>query len=317
VAELHTDPDSLGVNDDDAQTGPGAGITPKSAVARPGSPAPVRIRRRRRGNPVTRWVLRIVAVTYVLVLVGLPVGAVTQQTFKNGWSAATATLHDPDFVSAAKLGLLVAVISVAINTVFGVLMAILLVRYEFRGKRLLDSVIDLPVSISPVVVGIALILVYGQSGWWGNWLNGHGIQIIFAKPAIIIATVVVALPLVVREIIPTLAEAGTEQDQAAQSLGANAFQRFRRITLPTIKWALAYGVVLALARSLGEYGAVRVVSGSVPGVSETPTLYVNDQYQQFGTTAAQNAFTAAFALMLVSVVFIVLIALLRPKEHSE
>ena len=319
MADIRTDSDKLDATfSDDEQTAPGAGVTPKSAVARPGSPAPARVRsrRRRRGNPVTRWVLRIIAVAYVLILVGLPVGTVTQQTFKAGFAAVRTSLQDPNFVAAAKLGLLVAVISVVINTVFGVVMAILLVRYEFPGKRLLDSVIDLPVSISPVVVGISLILVFGQTGWFGPWLNSHGLQIIFAKPGIIIATVVVALPLVVREVIPTLTEAGTDQDQAAQSLGANAFQRFVRITLPTIKWALAYGVVLALARSLGEYGAVRIVSGSVPGISETPTLYVNDQYQQFGADAAQNAFTAAFALMLVSVVFIILIAFLRPKEHS-
>jgi sulfate transport system permease protein len=206
---------------------------------------------------------------------------------------------------------------VLINTVFGVGAAVLLVRYRFPGRRLLSAVIDLPISISPIVVGIALVLVYGQGGWFGGWLENHGIQIIFATPAIVIATVIVALPLVVREVIPVLEEAGTEQDQAAQSLGANAAQRFVRITLPTIKWALAYGVVLSLARSLGEFGAVRVVSGSVPGVSQTPTLFVNDSYQQFGPKAEQAAFTAAFALMLVSVLFIVIIALVRPKEHSE
>jgi sulfate transport system permease protein len=320
VAETPFETDDAGLTTDDDQSGPGSGVAPKSVLARPGSPRPTARqarRRRRRGNPITRWVLRIIAVGYVLVLVGLPVGTVTQQTFKAGFSAFWTSLHDPDLIAAAKLGLLVAVISVVINTVFGVLMAILLVRYEFPGKRLLDSVIDLPVSISPVVVGISLILVFGQTGWFGPWLIAHHITVIYAKLGIIIATTVVALPLVVREVIPTLAEAGTDQDQAAQSLGANVFQRFRRITLPTIKWALAYGVVLALARSLGEYGAVRIVSGSVPKVSETLTLYVNDQYQGFGPIAVGNAFAAAFVLMLVSVVFIILIALLRPKEHSE
>lgn len=275
---------------------------------------PRALRRGRRGNPWVRWVLRIIAVGYVLGLVALPVLTVARRTFENGLQPVLDSLQNPDLVSAAKLGLFVAVISVVINTVFGVGIAILLVRFRFPGRRLLNAVIDLPVSISPIVVGIALILVYGSNGWFGGWLEGNGIQIIFATPAIVLATVIVALPLVVREVIPTLVEAGTEQDQAAQSLGANSAQRFWRITLPTIKWALAYGVVLSLARSLGEFGAVRVVSGSVPGVSQTPTLFVNDEYQEFGPVAEQAAFTAAFALMVVAVLFIVVIALLRPKD---
>ena len=274
-------------------------------------------RRRRRGSPVVRWALRLIAVGYVLGLVALPVITVTKHTFSNGLDPVWQSLQNPDLISAARLGLIVAVISVLINTVFGIGAAMLLVRYRFPGRRLLNAIIDLPVSISPVVVGIALILVYGQNGWFGGWLEGHGVQIIFATPAIVMATVIVALPLVVREVIPVLEEAGTEQDQAAQSLGANAGQRFLRITLPTIKWALGYGVVLSLARSLGEFGAVRVVSGSVPGVSQTPTLFVNDSYQEFGPAAEQDAFTAAFALMLISVLFIVVIALLRPKDAKE
>jgi len=278
---------------------------------------PRAVKRRRRGSPVVRWTLRIIAVGYVLGLVALPVVTVTQRTFGNGLQAVLDSLQNPDLISAAKLGLFVAVTSVVINTVFGVGIAVLLVRYRFPGRRLLNAVIDLPVSISPIVVGVALILVYGQNGWFGGWLESNGIQIIFATPAIVMATVIVALPLVVREVIPTLEEAGTEQDQAAQSLGANSVQRFFRITLPTIKWALAYGVVLSLARSLGEFGAVRVVSGSVPGVSQTPTLFVNDQYQEFGPVAEQSAFTAAFALMLIAVLFIVVIALLRPKEKTQ
>jgi sulfate transport system permease protein len=273
-------------------------------------------RRRRRGNPVIRWILRLIAVLYVLGLVALPVGTVVQQTFAQGFHAFWVSLQNPDLQSAARLGLIVAVISVAINTVFGVGVAMLLVRYRFPGRRLLNAIIDLPVSISPIVVGIALIFVYGENGWFGPTLGKLGIQIIFATPALVLATVIVSLPLVVREVIPVLEEAGTEQDQAAQSLGANARQRFLRITLPTIKWALAYGVVLSLARSLGEFGAVRVVSGSVPGKSETLTLFVNDNYQEFGPAAVQAAFTAAFLLMLVSVLFIIVIALVRPKEKS-
>jgi sulfate transport system permease protein len=292
-------------------------LTSTAPPETPPGKAPRAVRRRRRGSPVVRWILRIIAVGYVLGLVALPVITVTERTFENGLQSVLDSLQNPDLISAAKLGLFVAVISVLINTVFGVGIAVLLVRYRFPGRRLLNAIIDLPVSISPIVVGIALILVYGQNGWFGGWLESNGIQIIFATPAIVMATVIVALPLVVREVIPTLEEAGTEQDQAAQSLGANAVQRFWRITLPTIKWALAYGVVLSLARSLGEFGAVRVVSGSVPGVSQTPTLFVNDEYQEFGPVAEQAAFTAAFALMLLAVLFIVVIALLRPKDAEK
>jgi sulfate transport system permease protein len=262
-------------------------------------------------------VLRTIAVGYVLALVALPVGTVVEHTFQNGLQPVLDSLRNPDLQSAARLGVFVAIVSVLINTVFGIGMAVLIVRYRFPGRRLLNALIDLPVSISPIVVGIALIFVYGANGWFGPALGRAGIQIIFATPALVLATVIVALPLVVREIIPVLEEAGTEQDQAAQSLGANARQRFWRITLPTIRWALAYGVVLSLARSLGEFGAVRVVSGSVAGESQTLTLFVNDSYQEFGKQAEQDAFTAAFLLMCVSVVFIVVIALLRPKEQKK
>jgi sulfate/thiosulfate transport system permease protein len=274
-------------------------------------------RRRRKGSPGIRWTLRLIAVGYVLGLVAVPVLSVTKHTFSHGLQPVLDSLQNPDLIAAAKLSLIVAVIAVAINTVFGVGMAIVLVRYRFPGRRLLNTLIDLPLAISPIVVGIALILVYGSEGWFGGWLEAHGVQIIFATPGIVIATTIVSLPLVVREVIPVLEEAGTDQDQAAQSLGANGGQRFLRITLPTIKWALAYGVVLSLARSLGEFGAVRVVSGSVAGKSETLTLFVNDSYQEFGPKAEQAAFTAAFTLMLVAVLFIVIIALLRPKENSE
>jgi sulfate transport system permease protein len=264
-----------------------------------------------------RWVLRLLAVGYVVGLVALPVAMVTRRTFAHGLGPVLEALTDPDLVAAAKLGVIVTVVSVAVNTLFGVGISILLVRYRFPGRRLLNALIDLPLSVSPVVVGIALILVYGRSGWLGRGLEAQGLRIIFATPGIVLATVIVALPLVVREVVPVLEEAGTEQDQAAQSLGASAWQRFVRITMPTIRWALAYGVVLSLARSLGEFGAVRVVSGSVAGESQTPTLFVNDSYQEFGPAAEQAAFTAAFLLMVAAVLFIVLIAWLRPQESGR
>ena len=264
-----------------------------------------------------RVVLRFVAVGYVAALVALPVAMVAHRTFAAGLGPVLEALTDSDLVAAVKLGLVVTAASVAANTVFGVGISLLLVRYRFPGRRLLDALIDLPLSVSPVVVGIALILVYGRDGWLGRGLEASGLQIIFATPGLVLATVIVALPLVVREVVPVLEEAGTEEEQAAQSLGANSWQRFVRITLPTMRWALAYGVVLSLARSLGEFGAVRVVSGSVAGESQTPTLFVNDSYSEFGPVAEQAAFTAAFLLMVAAVGFIVLIAWLRPRQSGK
>ncbi len=287
---------------------PGEAEPPKKIVRRLHSP--------RRQSPATRWLLRIVAVGYVMLLVALPVVTVVQHTFSSGIQPVVDALTSPDFIAAIKLTAKVAGIAVLVNTVFGVGMAILLVRYRFWGRRLINAVIDIPISISPVVGGIALTLVSGHSGGFGPALERAGFQIIFATPGMVLATVIVALPLVVREVIPVLEEAGTEQDQAAQSLGASAMQRFWRITLPTIRWALAYGVVLSLARSLGEFGAVRVVSGSVSGQSQTVTLFVNDRYNEFGPTAQLESFAAAFVLMVIAVFCIVVIAVLRPKENQ-
>jgi sulfate transport system permease protein len=289
---------------------PDPAVTPAPGVVAGPSGRP------RPGPEVLRPTVRLIAVGYVLVLVALPVTTVAWRTFASGVGPVLEVLGRPDFLAAARLGVLVAVLSVLINSVFGVGIALLLARHRFPGRRLLNAVVDLPMAVSPVVVGVALILVYGRTGWLGRTLESHGVTIIFATPGIVLATVIVALPLVVREVLPVLEEAGTDADQAAQSLGADAWQRFVRITLPTIRWALAYGVVLSLARSLGEFGAVRVVSGSVAGQSQTPTLFVNDSYAEFGPAAEQAAFTTAFALMLVSVLFIVLIAWLRPKEKD-
>jgi sulfate transport system permease protein len=284
---------------------------PPDGPARPAGPAR---RPKREGSAAVRRLLRTIAVVYVLGLVALPVLTVLRSTFADGIGPVLEVLTSEDFIAAFKLTVIVAGLATLINTVFGVGISIIIARYRFPGRGLLNAFIDLPVSISPIVVGIALILVYGTNGWFGGDLEEAGFQIIFSLPGMVIATVIVALPLVVREVVPTLVEEGTEQDQAAQSLGAGALARFRRITLPTIKWALAYGVVLSLARSLGEFGAVRVVSGSVVGESQTLTLFVNDNYQEFGPDAERAAFSAAFVLMMIAVLFIVLIAVLRPKE---
>ncbi len=204
--------------------------------------------------------------------------------------------------------------AVAINLVFGVWMSILLVRYDFWGKRALSALIDLPLSVSPVVVGLALVLAYNpRTGLFGTRLDAAGIQVIFSTPGMIMATAFVALPLVIREVVPVLSEIGDEQEQASRSLGANAVQTFRRITLPSIKWAVVYGVVLTLARSLGEFGAVKVVSGNIVQQTQTATLVVESKYQGFDQ---DSAYATAFILATASVICIVVVSLLRPKEES-
>jgi sulfate transport system permease protein len=207
---------------------------------------------------------------------------------------------------------MVAIWAVIINLVFGVTISILLVRHEFPGKRALSALIDLPMSVSPVVVGLALLLVYnGRDGWFGPGAEAAGLQIIFDSPGMIMATCFVALPLVIREVVPTLREVGDDQEQAARSLGANFPQTFWRITLPSIKWAVVYGVVLSLARSLGEFGAVKIVSGNIVNRTQTATLMVEAKYQNFQQEAA---YATSFLLIAVSIACLVVVAFLRPKQ---
>lgn len=267
-----------------------------------------------RRSPVT-WVLRLVVIAYLALLVAWPVSLVATHTFANGLDSLRALAGDPDLVAALELTAWVAVVSVVINTLFGVSMALLLVRTEFPGKRIVNALVDLPLSVSPIVVGLALVLVYnGRTGWFGPTLESLGLQVIYAGPGIVMATTFVALPLVIREVVPVLHEIGTEQEQAARSLGASSAQTFWRITLPGIKWAVVYGVVLSLARSLGEFGAVKVVSGNVLGETRTATLAVEEQYLNFNQ---DGAYATAFVLAMVSVLCIVVVALLRPRTGSE
>lgn len=269
-------------------------------------------RPRREKGPLT-YLFRVLVIAYLGFLVAWPVAIVVQRTFEDGFTSLGDVLGDPDVVHALRLTVVVALVSVLINTVFGVGMSLLLVRYRFPGRRLLSALVDLPLSVSPVVVGLALVLVYGgRQGWLGPWLEAQGLQVIFATPGIIMATTFVALPLVVREVVPMLEELGTEQEQAARSLGASSFQTFRRITLPGIRWALVYGVVLSLARSLGEFGAVKIVSGNLLGKTRTATLVVEEKYLNFDK---DGAYATAFLLVLVAVACIVTVSLIRPEEQ--
>jgi sulfate transport system permease protein len=268
-------------------------------------------RSRNVSTPV-KWLLRVVAVGYVFFLIIWPVSLILQHTFADGISTLVDTLSDPYVQNALRLTAEVAFWAVTINTVFGITISILLVRYEFPGKRLLSALVDLPLAVSPVVVGLSLLLVYnGRTGWFGPALEDGGLQIIFSTPGMIMATCFVALPLVIRELVPVLTEIGDDQEQAAHSLGAHAVQTFRRVTLPSIKWALVYGVVLSLARALGEFGAVKIVSGNFTGETQTATLVVEQKYQNFEQSAA---YATSFVLASISVLCIVVVSLLRPKE---
>ena len=262
----------------------------------------------------TRWALRLLALGYVFFLVAWPVALVVQQTFADGLVTLSETLSDPQVTYALRLTAIVATWAVLINLVFGVGISLLLVHYEFPGKRVLSALIDVPLSVSPVVVGLALLLVYnGRDGWFGKPVEQAGWQIVFDTPAMVMATCFVALPLVIREVVPVLHEVGDDQEQAARSLGANARQTFLRITLPSIKWAVVYGVVLSLARSLGEFGAVKIVSGNITGRTQTATLLVEAKYQNF---AQETAYATSFMLIFASIVSLVIVAILRPKHED-
>jgi sulfate/thiosulfate transport system permease protein len=276
-------------------------------AVRAGEAAPAARRRRPRA---ARYLLRTVAIGYVAALVLLPLVVIVWRTIGQGAGAFWDAIRSPDAVHSYQVTVQVAGLAVLINTAFGVGAAILLARYRFPGRSLLNVLIDVPITISPIVVGLALVLVFGwTTGWFGPALRSAGVQVIYSTPGMVLATAFVSLPLVVREVLPVLEEEGVEQDEAARSLGANGLQRLRRITLPTIKWALAYGVVLSIARSLGEFGAVRVVSGDISGQTQTVTLVVDERAEQF----EPGAYQLSIVLIAVSAICILVISLLRPE----
>jgi sulfate/thiosulfate transport system permease protein len=262
---------------------------------------------------VQRLGLRSVALAYLaLILVG-PLAIVFYRTFEDGFGPAWDALKTPETIHAFKLTLIITAIAVPINTVFGIVCGLAIVRRRFPGKGLLNAFIDLPLALSPVVVGLALFLLYGADGWFGGWLDDHGIQVLFALPAMIIATIFVSLPFVAREVIPTLREIGDDQEQAARTLGANGWQTFWRITLPAIRWAVIYGVILTTARCLGEYGAVAVVSGRLQGQTETATLRVQERWESFDLA---GAYAISIVLALIAILVLLAMTVIRPKEEA-
>jgi sulfate transport system permease protein len=261
--------------------------------------------------------LRVAALGYLALLLVLPLGMVFWRTFQHGlgpvWDAATA----PNSLHALWLTVLIALIAVPANTVFGVVCALVIVRGRVRGKTLLNALVDLPFALSPVVVGLSLYLVYARTGWFGGWLIDHGIAVIFALPGMILATIFVSLPFVVREVVPVLREIGTEQEQAAWTLGASPLTAFRRVTLPAIRWGITYGVVLTTARAIGEFGAVSVVSGNIAGRTETLTLHVQERFQSFDLTGAYTASVELAVLALLTLLVMTVIRKEAPRVDSD
>jgi sulfate/thiosulfate transport system permease protein len=262
---------------------------------------------------VARFGLRGLAFLYLLAVLVGPLAVVFWRTFENGVGPAWDAISTPETVHALKLTLIITAVAVPANTVFGVICAIAIVRHRFRGKGLVNAFVDLPLALSPVVVGLSLFLLYGDDGWLGGWFADQGIDVLFALPAMVIATIFVSLPFVAREVVPTLREIGDEQEQAARTLGASGWQTFWRITLPAIRWAVVYGVVLTTARCLGEYGAVAVVSGRLQGETETATLRVQERWESLDLA---GAYAISIMLALFAVLVLVVLSVIRPKEET-
>lgn len=287
-----------------------AELAPLETAARLDPPPP-----RRTGRNPVRLAIRFVAVGYVLVLIGVPLGLVGYKTFRRGLGPFWDSLTDEHMVHAFSVTGYAAVYAVILNTVLGVGISLLLVRYRFFGRRAMSLLVDLPLSVSPIVAGLALVFVYGGDGWLGSYLERSGFQVIYAFPGIVLATVFVSLPLVVREVVPVLEEIGTEQEQAATILGASPRQTLWRITLPSIRWAVAYGVILALARSLGEFGAVKVVTaGGVAGATQSVTSLVEQRYGEFDEL---SAYSASFVLAAISILCLAAVTIAKHRTERR
>ncbi len=250
-----------------------------------------------------QWLLIGMALLFLLIMLVIPLAAVFYEALKNGWELYLAALTEPEARSAIKLTLFTAAIVVPVNAVLGIAMAWLLTRFDFRGKQLLTTLLDLPFSVSPVVAGLMFVLLFGAHTVLGGWLEAHGIQIIFAIPGIVLATLFVTFPFVARELIPLMQSQGDSEEQAALILGASGWQMFWRITLPNIKWALVYGIILTNARAMGEFGAVSVVSGHIRGETNTIPLLVEILYNEYNFTGA-FALSSVLALLAIATLII-------------
>jgi sulfate/thiosulfate transport system permease protein len=270
-----------------------------------------------RSRQQSKWIpalLIMVAVSYIALVFYIPTANVFYQAFHKGIEPFLQNLTRPSFLVAVQLTVMLAAIAVPLNVIFGLCAAWAITRRSFMGKAVILSIIDLPFSISPVVVGLMLVLLYGKQSWLGGWLDASNIKIIFAFPGMLLATAFVSMPFVAREIIPVLEEIGQDQEEAARTLGANDWQIFWRVTLPNIRWALLYGVILTNARSMGEFGAVAVVSGNIASTTQSLPLYVEDAYKQYETEAA---YSAAVLLALLAVVTLIIKTILEHKTKIK
>ncbi len=287
-----------------------------AATSTPGAPRAARFER----NSATRdpgWVrygILTLSLVFFLLFLLLPLIVVFAEALRKGWDAYIAALVEPDALSAIKLTLLAALIAVPLNIVFGIAAAWAIAKFEFSGKQFLITLIDLPFSVSPVVAGLIYVLVFGAQGWLGPWLSAHDIKIVFAVPGIVLATVFVTFPFVARELIPLMLAQGRDEEEAALVLGASGWQMFRRVTLPNIKWALLYGVILCNARAMGEFGAVSVVSGHIRGQTNTMPLHVEILYNEYQFAAA---FAVASLLALLALVTLALKTYVEIKGAQE
>jgi len=263
-------------------------------------------------SPFVKWLLIGVAMLFVVIFLLLPLVNVFAQAFAKGWQTYVKSLLDPDTMAAIRLTLLVAAISVPLNVIFGLASAWAIAKFDFRGKALLNTMIDLPFSVSPVVVGLMFIILFGMQGFLGEWLDSRNIKIIFAVPGIVIATVFITFPFVARELVPVMQATGTEQEQAALTLGAGGWKTFWHVTLPSVKWGLLYGIILCNARAMGEFGAVSVVSGHITGLTDTMPLRVEKLYQEYNATAA---FAVASLLALLALLTLAIKTVLEWKQE--
>lgn len=265
--------------------------------------SPVSRNQTTRSTGAVKWILIGTAVLVLLWLIVLPLAVVITEALKRGWGVYVEAIRDPDAMSALRLTLVVALITVPLNTIFGVAAAWAITKFRFRGKQLLVTLIDLPFAVSPVIGGLIYVLVYGAHGWFGPWLQDHDIKIIFALPGIILATMFVTFPFVARELIPLMEDQGQQEEEAAVTLGARGFRIFWKVTLPNIKWGLLYGIILCNARAMGEFGAVSVVSGHIRGETNTLPLHVEILYNEYQFSAS---FAVASLLLLLALVTLLL-----------
>ena len=287
-------------------------ITAPSTAA--GYRAPVRRRSATTEHPLVKWSLIAIALAFLALFLFVPLAAVFYEAMRKGFEAYFAALIEPDALAAVKLTLIAAVIAVPLNLVFGVAAAWAIAKFEFRGKSLLTTLIDLPFSVSPVIAGLIYVLMFGAQGWFGPWLQEHDIKIIFAVPGIVLATMFVTFPFVARELIPLMEAQGNDEEEAARVLGASGWQILWRVTLPNVKWGLLYGVILCNARAMGEFGAVSVVSGHIRGMTNTMPLHIEILYNEYQFAAA---FAVASILALLALVTLALKSFIEWRVQNE